>query len=185
MSPNRPSNTFSHCTNVLHRTRRGAASLRYIHPPRRVRVPWLMFAGYVPLASQSPYPTKVYSVANYRPHLRPCLHGVGDPSLVGLVSFVFTLWGTKNKRNLPLPLLRAEIDNRGKPGFKYYKTYWTFLCFTSSHFIYMRILWLEIKETRVLFCITSFGGCNAKKLPKVWGISMWKFWLNGNRPDDR
>ena len=30
----------------------------------------LTFAGYVPLASQSPYPIKVYSVANYRPHLR-------------------------------------------------------------------------------------------------------------------
>ena len=29
----------------------------------------LIFAGYVPLASQSPYPTRVYSVANYRPHL--------------------------------------------------------------------------------------------------------------------
>ena len=26
------------------------------------------FAGYVPLASQSPYPFIVYSVANYRPH---------------------------------------------------------------------------------------------------------------------
>ena len=66
-----------------------------------------------------------------------------------------------------VPLPRAEIDNRAKPGFKYYKTYWTFLCFTSSHFIYMRILWLEIKETRVLFCITSLGGCNAKKLPEL------------------
>ena len=33
--------------------------------------------------------------------LRACLHGVGDPSLVGLVSFIFTLWGTENKRNLP------------------------------------------------------------------------------------
>ena len=43
-----------------------------------------------------------------------------------------------------VPLPRAEIDNRGKSGFKYYKTYWTFLCFTSSRFIYMRILWLEI-----------------------------------------
>ena len=32
--------------------------------------------------------------------LGPCLHGVGDPGLVGLVSFVFTLWGTQNKRNL-------------------------------------------------------------------------------------
>ena len=37
--------------------------------------------------------------ANVR--LRACLHGVGDPGLVGLVSFVFTLWGTQNKRNLP------------------------------------------------------------------------------------
>ena len=33
--------------------------------------------------------------------LRACLHGVGDPGLVGLVSFVFTLCGTQNKRNLP------------------------------------------------------------------------------------
>ena len=33
--------------------------------------------------------------------LRACLHGVGDPGLVGLVPFVFTLWGTQNKRNLP------------------------------------------------------------------------------------
>ena len=32
---------------------------------------------------------------------RACLHGVGDPGLVRLVSFVFTLWGTQNKRNLP------------------------------------------------------------------------------------
>ena len=31
--------------------------------------------------------------------LRPCLHGVGDPGLVGLVSFVFTLWGHKTKQN--------------------------------------------------------------------------------------
>ena len=29
----------------------------------------LIFAGYVPLASQSPYPIIVYSVANYRPQL--------------------------------------------------------------------------------------------------------------------
>ena len=29
----------------------------------------LIFAGYVPLASQSPYPVIVYSVANYRPHI--------------------------------------------------------------------------------------------------------------------
>ena len=29
----------------------------------------LIFAGCVPLASQSTYPVIVYSVANYRPHL--------------------------------------------------------------------------------------------------------------------
>ena len=28
----------------------------------------LIFAGYVPLTSQSPYPMIVYSVASYRPH---------------------------------------------------------------------------------------------------------------------
>ena len=28
-----------------------------------------IFAGYVPLASYSPYPIIVYSVANYRPNL--------------------------------------------------------------------------------------------------------------------
>ena len=31
--------------------------------------------------------------------LRACLHGVEDPGLVRLVSFVFTLWGTQNRRN--------------------------------------------------------------------------------------
>ena len=30
---------------------------------------WLIFAGYVPLASQSPFPIIVYSMANYRPQL--------------------------------------------------------------------------------------------------------------------
>ena len=30
---------------------------------------WLLFAGYVRLASQSPYPIIICSVANYRPHL--------------------------------------------------------------------------------------------------------------------
>ena len=31
------------------------------------------FAGHVPLASQNPYPIIVYSVANYRPHLKSVL----------------------------------------------------------------------------------------------------------------
>ena len=33
--------------------------------------------------------------------IRACLDGVGDPGLVGLVSFVFTLYGTQKKSNLP------------------------------------------------------------------------------------
>ena len=36
----------------------------------------LMFAGYVPLASQSPYPIMVYFLANYRPHLSHFLKNV-------------------------------------------------------------------------------------------------------------
>ena len=33
--------------------------------------------------------------------LRTCLHGVGDPGLVELVSFVFTLWRTQTKETYP------------------------------------------------------------------------------------
>ena len=33
--------------------------------------------------------------------LRPCLHGVGDPGLVGKVSFVLCLPERENKRNQP------------------------------------------------------------------------------------
>ena len=36
-----------------------------------------------------------------RKSLRACLHGVGNPGLVGLVSFVFTLWGTHKKETYP------------------------------------------------------------------------------------
>ena len=36
-----------------------------------------------------------------RKSLRACLHGVGNPGLVGLVSFVFTLWGTQKKETYP------------------------------------------------------------------------------------
>ena len=35
-----------------------------------------MFAGYVPLASQSPYHAIVYFLANYRPHLSHFLENV-------------------------------------------------------------------------------------------------------------
>jgi len=47
-------------------------------------------------------PQENFEVASNTPVVfRACLHGVGDPGLVRLVSFVFTLWGTQNKRNLP------------------------------------------------------------------------------------
>ena len=36
----------------------------------------LMFAGYVPLSSPSPYPIMVYFLANYRPHLSHFLENV-------------------------------------------------------------------------------------------------------------
>ena len=36
----------------------------------------LMFAGYVPLSSQSPYPIIVYFLANYRAHLSHFLENV-------------------------------------------------------------------------------------------------------------
>ena len=41
----------------------------------------LMFAGYVPLVSQSPYPILVYFLANYRPHLSHFCN-FRDPNLV-------------------------------------------------------------------------------------------------------
>ena len=39
------------------------------NPGGRGYLPGYIFAGYVPLASQSPYPVIVYSVANYTLHL--------------------------------------------------------------------------------------------------------------------
>ena len=61
----------------------------------------------------------VFEVCGYIHHfqvdLRACLHGVGNPGLVGLVSFVFTLWGTQNKRNLPT---RAGSPTPCKQGLK-------------------------------------------------------------------
>ena len=41
----------------------------HVLPPGGGGVLGLMFAGYVPLASQSPHPILVYFLANYRPHL--------------------------------------------------------------------------------------------------------------------
>ena len=46
----------------------------YRNTPRGVL--GLMFAGYVPLTSQSPYPIIVYFLANRRPHLSHLLENV-------------------------------------------------------------------------------------------------------------
>ena len=53
----------------------------------------LIFAGYVPLASQSPYPIIVYFVANYRPHLSYFWANIcnfRDPNLVTFYLNEFT-----------------------------------------------------------------------------------------------
>ena len=68
------------CSLILERPRSFAASSLFCC----LNAPWLgipgrggggkavlglIFAGYMPLASQNPYSIIVYSVANYRPHL--------------------------------------------------------------------------------------------------------------------
>ena len=40
-----------------------------VYDPKSKKSLGLIFAGHVPLASKSPYPIIVYSVANYRPRL--------------------------------------------------------------------------------------------------------------------
>ena len=57
------------------------------------------------LSYAPPIVTPTFQLLQQR-HFLTCLPGVGVPGLVGLVSFVFTLWGTQNKRNL-LPLDRG------------------------------------------------------------------------------
>ena len=52
----------------------------------------VIFAGYVPLASESPYPILVYSVANYRPHLSHFgqICNFGNPNLVTFYFYELT-----------------------------------------------------------------------------------------------
>ena len=52
----------------------------------------LIFAEYVPLASQSPYPIIVYLVANYRPHLSLFwqIGNFRDPNLATFYFYEFT-----------------------------------------------------------------------------------------------
>ena len=56
-------------------------------------VPWpVIFAEYVPLASQSPYLIILYSVANYRPHLSPFwqIGNFRDPNLATFYFYEMT-----------------------------------------------------------------------------------------------
>ena len=49
----------------------------------------LMFAGYVPLASQSPYPIIVYFLGSYRPHLITFgKYNFRDPNLVTFYLYI-------------------------------------------------------------------------------------------------
>ena len=51
------------------RSREGRRKRRALIFFPRTLLPRLVLRGYVPLASQSPYPIIVYTVANYRPHV--------------------------------------------------------------------------------------------------------------------
>ena len=54
----------------------------------------LIFGWYVSLASQSPYPISVYSVANYRPHLSHFeqIFTFRDPNFVTFYFYELTLF---------------------------------------------------------------------------------------------
>ena len=52
----------------------------------------LIFAGYAPLASQSPYTIMVYSVVNYRPHLSHFKYVIFAIPAKSLSTYVSTLY---------------------------------------------------------------------------------------------
>ena len=54
--------------SVLYSMRWVKTEYEHLFPQGR-EATWLIFAGYVSLASQNPYPIIVYSVAKYRPHV--------------------------------------------------------------------------------------------------------------------
>ena len=63
----------------------------------------LIFAGYVPMASQSPYPIIVYSVSNYRPHLSHFsanMYSFRDPNLVTFYFYELTHFLDRPKNTL-------------------------------------------------------------------------------------
>ena len=65
----------------------------------RGRILGSIFAGYVPLASQSPYPIIVYSVANYRHHLSH-FGQMCSFCYPNLVTFYLCMYLTLNKEHL-------------------------------------------------------------------------------------
>ena len=75
------------------------------------RVSWpVIFADYVPLASQSPYLITIYSVANYRPHLSPFwqIGNFRDPSLATFYFYEMTHFLSWMK-NILLFIYRTNI----------------------------------------------------------------------------
>ena len=71
-----------------------------------------MFAGYVPLASQSPYPFIVYFLANYRPHLSHFLENVifAIPTFY-LLPFTLWMWFQEAKCNTVNASLLLNLIN--------------------------------------------------------------------------
>ena len=77
----------------------------------------LIFAGYVPLASHGPYPIAVYSMANYRPHLKSSLLGTYliNPVLVKWID-PFLKWMNNTllftySTNILISLLTVNMKN--------------------------------------------------------------------------
>ena len=59
---------FKKSVKKLPKTNRSRIVLSESDDSKQERILEFIFAGYVPLASKSPYPIIVYPVANYRPH---------------------------------------------------------------------------------------------------------------------
>ena len=90
--------------------------------------------------------------------LRACFHGVGDPGLVGLVSFVFTLWRKNTKETYPT-----------KPGSPT-------PCKQGLSQVYISI------QSRGWFTL-AYSGCIYKCLPRVMIGFHWlvhNVWLNSS-----
>ena len=91
----------------------------------------LIFAGYVPLASQSPYPIIVYSVINYRPYLTfGQICNFWNPNLV--TSYFYELQPSKLKFLLGRHLATTSFGS-GKLFYKSVRRLQTFRCHSDQN----------------------------------------------------